>query len=73
MEEERKRKWKPPKFEDFTFIASGRSEPSDEDPISENHDETLAKDLYEEMMEKRQEWEEWEREKQNRKDAETKN
>lgn len=30
------------RFEDLTFVASGRSEPSQFDPISENHDDALA-------------------------------
>ncbi len=39
---------KPPRhrrLEDFTFIGSGRSEPSELDPISERHDEALAEDF----------------------------
>ncbi len=32
------------RIEDFTFIGSGRSDPSDLDPISERHDEALAED-----------------------------
>lgn len=39
---------KPPRrrrLEDFTFIGSGRSEPSGLDPISERHDEALAEDF----------------------------
>ena len=39
------------RIEDFTFIGSGRSKPSRWDPISENHDEALAEDLYNEIVE----------------------
>ena len=33
------------KLRDFSFIASGRSEMTDFDPISERHDEALAQDF----------------------------
>ena len=33
------------RIEDFKFIGSGRSEPSDLDPLSERHDEALAEDF----------------------------
>jgi len=52
-----RRRRKALKIEDFTFIGYGSSEPSEDDPISENHDEVYAKILYEEMMEKRAEYE----------------
>ena len=32
-------------LQDFSFIASGRSEMTDIDPISERHDEALAQDF----------------------------
>ena len=34
-----------PRIEDFTFIGSGRSKPSDPRPLSERHDEALAEDF----------------------------
>ena len=34
-----------PRVEDFTFIGSGRSKPSDPRPLSERHDEALAEDF----------------------------
>jgi len=34
-----------PRLEDFSFIGSGRSAPSELDPISERHDEALGQDL----------------------------
>ena len=33
------------RLEDFTFIGSGRSKPSDPRPLSERHDEALAEDF----------------------------
>lgn len=36
------------RIEDFKSVASGRSEPSPFDPISENHDAALAEDLWRE-------------------------
>ena len=36
---------RPRRAEDFRFIASGRSDVSDIDPISERHDEALAQDF----------------------------
>ena len=33
------------KLEDFSFVASGRSEISEFDPISERHDEALGQDF----------------------------
>jgi len=40
------------RVEDLTFIGAGESELSRWDPISENHDEALAEDLYNEIVEK---------------------
>lgn len=45
-------KWessKPIRLEELTFIGAGRSEPSPLDPISENHDEAWAEDLYHDL------------------------
>ena len=36
---------RPRNLQDFSFIASGRSEVTDFDPISERHDEALAQDF----------------------------
>ena len=36
---------RPLTIEDFTFIGSGRSKPSDPRPLSERHDEALAEDF----------------------------
>ena len=33
------------RLDDFTFIGSGRSKPSDPRPLSERHDEALAEDV----------------------------
>lgn len=39
------RRTKRPSIESFTFIGSGHSEPEGNGPISERHDDALAKDF----------------------------
>ena len=44
---------KPLTLEDLGFVGIGRSKDDDLSPVSENHDEALARALEEEMAEKR--------------------
>ena len=44
---------RPLTIEDFEFVGIGSSEDDDLSPVSENHDEALARALEEEMAEKR--------------------
>ena len=44
---------RPLTLEDFGFVGIGRSDQGDLSPVSENHDEALARALEEELAEKR--------------------
>ncbi len=44
---------KPLTLDDFGFVGIGRSKDDDLSPVSENHDEALARALEEELAEKR--------------------
>ena len=45
--------WQPLTLEDLGFVGIGSSDDDDLSPVSENHDEALARALEEEMAEKR--------------------